>query len=71
MYQGLWLNCQVSHCTGDSTQKTVFKKKTTTDKLHDKIQNTDYSMVLLFYSYQYRCQMSLSYATVKSTVVAI
>ena len=28
MYRGLWLNCQVSHCTGDSTQKTVFKKPT-------------------------------------------
>jgi len=27
MYQDLWLNCQVSSCTGDSTQKTGFKKK--------------------------------------------
>lgn len=56
----------VSHTALETALRRLYLKKIT-DKLHDKIQSTDYSMVLLFYSYQYRCQMSLSYATVKST----
>lgn len=42
----------ISHSALETALRRLYLKKIT-DKLRDKIQSTDYSMVLLFYSYQY------------------